>query len=340
MKLNNILHSVIFILILTSVNDAEAANCYPYNGQILRFNYDYTFNFNENRPGYETSWQENNLPNGYDIGGECKDRKINTYFTFKESPGLTSADSSSGAQWFNIPENDYLQVAMQVFLAGRVQVFVNIPAIAIDNGCTSTNSCTGRFSTGSRVKVKIRVKRKFVGQSFIINREIGYVYAATSSSDRPTQEIVVISLNATVNVPQSCSFDVGDIVEFDFGQIPSDAFSRAGAGNRAVGVNVISKNLSLSCRNIAAQEMMSARLEVTQPKDNIIVSNNPDVGFQVANKDNTVLIPNNTNSKIPFRLNENSRGNFILNAWPVSITGKQPKPGAVNAEGHIRIDFD
>lgn len=122
--------------------------------------------------------------------------------------------------------------------------------------------------------------------------------------------------------------------------IATSAFGNAGAGNPAVGVNIMSKNIGVECKNIAAQEMLNARLEVKDPQQDIIRSNNPDVGFQVADQDNRVLTPNNFNSRIPFKLDENARSRLILKSWPVSITGKRPSAGPVDAEGHIRIDFD
>lgn len=141
-------------------------------------------------------------------------------------------------------------------------------------------------------------------------------------------------------IDRSCSLDSGDFIEFDFGDIPTSAFSNAGAGNAATGVAVLSKNVSILCKSIAAQETVSARLITNNAKGNSIVSSNADVGFQLSDKDNQVLTPNDSNSKINFKLDNNLRGNFVLKSWPVSITGNQPTPGAITAEGHIQIDYD
>jgi len=318
-----------------TIYQAHAANCYPI-GSPYTFTHDYSFNSTENYPGYSTPWSNLSRSGTYSIGGACANRILNTYFTFKEATGLTSAGGDANAQWFDVPGNDYLQVAMQVYIAGNRRTFVNIPQTSISNLCNG--GCGNQYATGGQVKVKLRIKKKFVGQSFLVNHDIGLVYAASEANDTPTQPIVIIRLNAVMTVPQSCRFDVGDVIEFDFGQIPSSAFA-VNAGSRAQGVNTITKNIGIECKNIDAQQMLSARLEATNPNDSIIVSDNPNVGFQLADTTEQVLIPNNINSYIPFRLDENGRSNFILKSWPVSVTGIVPQPGPVAAQGHIRIDF-
>lgn len=333
--LNSLIKIALLMMTILSIDSAYAASCYtlfsPYT-----YHHDYSFDSTQNYYGYSTPWRNLNREGLYSLEGGCSNFAHNTYFTFKEAPGLTSAGNDGGGQWFDVPGNDYLQVAMQVYVAGLRKEFFNIPQNSISNQCEGT--CGNDYATGGQVKVKLRIKKKFVGQSFLVNREIGFVYAASEKNDIPTKPVVIIRLNAVMTVPQSCSFDVGDVIEFDFGQISSVAFS-VGAGNRAQGVNTITKNIGIECKNIDAQQMLSARLEVANPKDNIILSNNPDVGFQIADSSDRVLMPNNINSYIPFRLDENARSSFVLKSWPVSITGLIPKAGSVAAQGHIRIDF-
>jgi minor fimbrial subunit len=333
--LKRLIKPVLFMMAMLSIDSAYATDCYPIASP-HEFNFDYSFDSSQNYIGFSTPWRDLSVGGAYFIG-PCTGRNSDMYFTLKEGPGLTIAGSDGGAQWFDIPNNDYLQVAMQVWIQGFRREFVNIPQNAVSNFC-SRGSCNPELTTGSKVKIKLRIKKKFVGQSFLVNRDIGLVYAATSANDNPSQPIVIIKLNTKFTVPQSCSFDVGDVIEFDFGQISSGAFS-VGAGNRAQGVNTITKNIGIDCKNIDAQQMLSARLEVANPKDNIILSNNPDVGFQIADNNERVLIPNNINSYIPFRLDDNARSNFILKSWPVSVTGEIPQAGPVAAQGHIRVDF-
>ncbi|EPF81585.1 fimbrial protein [Acinetobacter rudis] len=328
-------NSALLLTTMLGINSAYAADCYPLSSPFI-YNHEYSFNSTQNYPGYSPPWKDLSRGGTYSVGGACARPIQNTYFTFKAATGLTQAGSDGGAQWFDVPNNDYLQVAMKVYVAGNRRDFFDVPQSAISNQCNG--GCSTSYGTGGQVKVKLKIKKKFVGQSFLVNRDIGYVYAASAATDNPSQPIVIIRLNAVMTVPQSCSFDVGDVIEFDFGPIPSSAFS-VGAGNKAQGVNTITKNIGIECKNIDAQQMLSARLEVANYKDNMIISDNPNVGFQLADSSDHVLIPNNINSFIPFRLDENARSNFLLKSWPVSITGQIPQPGPVAAQGHIRIDF-
>lgn len=70
-----------------------------------------------------------------------------------------------------------------------------------------------------------------------------------------------------------------------------------------------------------------------------IKTNNPVVGFQLSDINDNILFPNNGTSVIPFQLNSSSKATVSLKAWPINITGGQPDPGPVNAEGFLRIDF-
>lgn len=335
--LNKLLQLIVALLGLISAHDSYAVSCFPLNGEPFRYEHVIDFNSNQNYVGYETPWQELSRGGDYYASPSCTVFDNDPmYFSLSAGAGLISAGSSNDANWFDLPGNDYLQLAMQVFIGGNVNEYVSIPQKAYSNEC---DRCGPAFASGSKIKIKLRVKKKFVGKSFVFNREVGRIYAGSKRDDTPTVPLAIIKLTATMTVPQSCVFDVGDVIEFDFGKISTNAFSGVGAGNRAQGVNTMTKNIGIECKSIDAQQMLSARVETNNPNNNILVSNNPDVGFQIADKDERILRPNDITSFIPFRLDENGRSNFILNAWPVSVTGNKPAAGPVNAAGYVRIDF-
>lgn len=326
-------------LALVHSTNAYSGVCSARNGA-HSYNFDFKFSSNENYSGYTTPYEEMENQGQYYLQAPCNKANTPTFFSAWEGDGMTLASTAGGWYWHDLPDNDYLQVASKFYIAGWARTWPDIPSNPTSNKCSRFNSCSaGPYASGSTVRIRVRIKKKFVGASFILNRVIGYIGAASSENDRPRVPVAILRLNATMTVPQSCTFDVGDVIEFNFGEIPTSAFSSAGAGNRIEG-KIQTQNIGIECRNIAAQEMMTARLEVTNPNQNIIVSNNPDVGFQLADKDNNVLVPNNINSRIPFKLDQNAKSNFILKGWPVSITGNRPTAGPVNAEGHVRIDFD
>lgn len=58
------------------------------------------------------------------------------------------------------------------------------------------------------------------------------VYVTTTSSDPLTTPVYTISYSGTIQVPQSCEINAGNVVEFDFGDIGASLFSKAGIGNK------------------------------------------------------------------------------------------------------------
>lgn len=54
------------------------------------------------------------------------------------------------------------------------------------------------------------------------------VYVTTTSSDPLTSPVYTISYSGTIQVPQSCAINAGNIVEFDFGDIGASCSARPG----------------------------------------------------------------------------------------------------------------
>lgn len=186
---------------------------------------------------------------------------------------------------------------------------------------------------------KLRVKRRFIGTVFMPQRPIFKVYVTTTDND-PLRDIVyTISFGGVINVPQNCVINSGADITFDFGNISSLAFSRAGAGNRPQGVNPQWKTIGIQCTNTEQQAILSIRLEGSKTAGDALVSDNPDLGFVVANEGGVPLRPNDQSSFITFRTGESDGSQVQIGAWPVSITGRKPSPGPFISTGYLRIDF-
>lgn len=141
-------------------------------------------------------------------------------------------------------------------------------------------------------------------------------------------------------VPQTCELDAGQTISMDFGDIGASAFQQAGAGNRPAGVNPQTHNIAIQCKNIDAQALLSLRVEANKVSGNAIVSDNPDLGFVVADGRHNPLTPNTLDSKIPFQLDDGGAATVPVSAWPVSVTGNKPAEGKFTSEGYLRVDFD
>lgn len=338
--LNKLLQSVVALLGLISAHDSYAVPCSPLDSGPFIRTYQPDLKSIENYVGYETPWIHVEFYRKYfRLKPPCLAEAGPTFFTFTPNPDLIRGSSTSGAVWYDMPENDYLQIAVQVFIGGLLADYVNWPVVSRSNQCAYQVCWTDLYTTGVQYYFKFRVKKKFVGEIPIYDRVVANLYAATDPNSRPTDVIGKILLGGRVISPQSCSFNPGTVAEFDFGKISSNAFSGVGAGNRAQDVKPITKTIGIECQSVDAQQMLSARVESTNPNNNIVVSDNPDVGFQIADKDERILKPNDITSFIPFQLDENGRSDLILKAWPVSVTGNKPVAGPVNAAGYIHIDF-
>ncbi|EGS8847099.1 TPA: fimbrial protein, partial [Salmonella enterica] len=110
--------------------------------------------------------------------------------------------------------------------------------------------------------------------------------------------------------------------------------------NRPQGVTPQTKTIAIKCTNVAAQAYLSMRLEAEKASGQAMVSDNPDLGFVVANSNGTPLTPNNLSSKIPFHLDDNAAARVGIRAWPISVTGIKPAEGPFTARGYLRVDYD
>lgn len=154
--LNKLLQAVVILLCLIVGQQSYAAPCFPLNGGPFPYEHVIDFNSNQNYVGYETPWQDLSRGGNYYASEPCNVIDGDpTYFSLREGSGLIRAGSSNDANWFDLPGNDYLQLAMQVLIWGNVKNYVSIPQEDYSNEC---NNCGPAFTSGSKIKIKLRVK--------------------------------------------------------------------------------------------------------------------------------------------------------------------------------------
>lgn len=187
---------------------------------------------------------------------------------------------------------------------------------------------------------KLKVIRSFINMVPIPRQTMFSVYVTTSTGDALSTPVYTISYSGKVEVPQNCEVNAGQIVEFDFGDIGASLFSKAGAGNRPEGINPQTKTVAIKCTNVAAQAYLTMRVEAEKASGQMMVSDNPDLGFIVADKTGRPLTPNNLSSTIPFQLDDNAAASVGIRSWPVSVTGNKPTEGPFTARGYLRVDYD
>ncbi|ENA0609427.1 type 1 fimbrin D-mannose specific adhesin FimH [Enterobacter bugandensis] len=192
----------------------------------------------------------------------------------------------------------------------------------------------------SNLVFRLKVTRRFINMVEIPRETMFRVYVTTTNTDPLSTPVYTISYSGTIQVPQSCAINAGNIVEFDFGDIGASLFSKAGAGNRPEGVSAQSKTIAIKCTNVEANAYLTMRVEAEKVSGSALVSDNPDVGFVIANESGAPLTPNSLASKIPFRLDDSAQAQVGIRAWPVSVTGNKPAEGRFTSRGYLRVDYD
>ncbi|MCU4492251.1 fimbrial protein [Acinetobacter guillouiae] len=238
--------------------------------------------------------------------------------------------------------NEYLQASVTYAYNG-----LNVPVPSVNRQFgTPAESCTTSNHVGNTTfTLTMRISKSFVGFSYI-DVPIADFYtgdnAAPAGSGKANGAKQTLHLRGRVVVPQNCIINdnVDSIV--DFGDIPSYRFKQSGIGNKPDGIAKANMPLSIKCNSFLANNApLTLRVQTDKvggPANDIIVSDNPDIGFKMSDQNDNILIPNNMNSKIQF--NNTNPANIVVKAWPVSVTGNQPTPGPFQARGYFRIDFD
>lgn len=192
----------------------------------------------------------------------------------------------------------------------------------------------------SKLLFRLKVLKRFINSVSITRQVMFRVYVTTTASDPLTAVVYTISYSGEINVPQSCELNLGQIIEFDFDNIGASLFRDAGAGNRPQGIAPQTKTIAIKCTNVDSQAALTLRLEAEKASGDIMVSDNSDLGFKVAQSNGTPLTPNNVASHIPFRLDDVAIARIPIQAWPVSVTGNKPSEGPFTALGYLRVDYD
>ena len=247
----------------------------------------------------------------------------------------------SGSNYTQV--NDYLQASVDYNFDGKRHP---VPSVNRQFGVTA-ESCnyTAPHAGNTVFSLTVRISKPFVGFSYI-DVPVADFYtgdnAAPFGSGKANGGNQRLHIRGRVVVPQSCNINSDIESVIDFGNIPSYAFKAAGIGNKVNGLPKANMPLTIRCNAyIPTNAPLTIRVQadtVGGPANDIIMSNNPNIGFKMSDANDNFLIPNDINSKVDF-INSNP-ANIVLKAWPVSATGNQPAPGPFQARGYLRIDFD
>ncbi|MDM2778807.1 type 1 fimbria D-mannose specific adhesin FimH [Citrobacter sp. Cpo142] len=314
-----------------------ATVCQNSNGTPTDVFYDLSnvFNSSNNRPGQVVTLPEKSGWIG--VNATCPAGTTVNYTYRSYVTELPVQSTENGFQYLKL--NDYLLGAMSITDSSAGLFYP--PRNYIRMGTHPNVPKQQPFGVmDSKLVFKLKVIRSFINMVPIPQQTMFRVYVTTSTGDALSTPVYTISYSGKVEVPQNCEVNAGQIVEFDFGDIGASLFSKAGAGNRPEGINPQTKTVAIKCTNVAAQAYLTMRVEAEKASGQMMVSDNPDLGFIVADKTGRPLTPNNLSSTIPFQLDDNAAANVSIRTWPVSVTGNKPTEGPFTARGYLRVDYD
>ncbi|QLR78645.1 type 1 fimbrin D-mannose specific adhesin FimH [Citrobacter freundii] len=323
--------------LLLMAHSSWATVCQNSNGTPTDVFYDLSnvFNSSNNRPGQVVTLPEKSGWIG--VNATCPAGTTVNYTYRSYVTELSVQSTENGFQYLKL--NDYLLGAMSITDSSAGLFYP--PRNYIRMGTHPNVPKQQPFGVmDSKLVFKLKVIRSFINMVPIPQQTMFRVYVTTSTGDALSTPVYTISYSGKVEVPQNCEVNAGQIVEFDFGDIGASLFSKAGAGNRPEGINPQTKTVAIKCTNVAAQAYLTMRVEAEKASGQMMVSDNPDLGFIVADKTGRPLTPNNLSSTIPFQLDDNAAASVGIRTWPVSVTGNKPTEGPFTARGYLRVDYD
>lgn len=262
---------------------------------------------------------------------------------------LPLEDTIGGLNFFGIPSNEYLQVAIESNTVGGT--YYSFPFEGKHNSssskqykCGASNAIAiGGTHTGSLLRVTLRIKKSFVGNSYLANTYVGSTYWTIGDVAAPTHGAVAavdMFISGSVTVPQNCTINAGTKIVVDLGTSFNGDFKTA--GEKAKNFTPKTFSVPVECNDVNAYANLHLRVQgrASSDRPEAIQSDNDDVGIVITNSDGTILKPNDSTSYVPFALDGSSQANVTLQTYPISTTGKMPSEGTFTSLALLRIDFE
>lgn len=215
---------------------------------------------------------------------------------------------------------------------------VNVWAPYSDLGFNNQSSVCGQnYIGGGAGKAQLRIRKKIIGTVYV--GSVMFYQKGTNTYQGEATRVPETQINfyGTINVPQNCVLDTGDIIDIDLHDIWSGKFDTK--GQKARDFAPVVRQVAVTCDGgISANANLTVRFQARPDANvsNAIASDNPDVGVMIADKDGNVITPNS--GIIPFSL-DNLQATYTFQVYPVSTTGNPPAEGKFTALAYMRIDF-
>ncbi|MGL5969662.1 MAG: fimbrial protein [Kluyvera sp.] len=266
------------------------------------------------------------------------------YYTAKENSVLFESSMRNNIQYYSL--NDYLDAGLSIAIFGRG--YLPVPFSDEPNKSDGIYRCTrGKnstpFTSGSDARIYFYIKEPFIGKTVIPRTLLASLYGKTSLTGQySSTSLTDIYIQGDITAPQECVINGGQIIEFDFGEIPASEFSSQ-AGTALVDRKK-SVTVSVKCTGMAKGQDVDVSLHATQSGayPTMMQTTHPDVGIKVYDEtDNEVDVNGGRMSTEMGKttLSGDQNGNFNFSAAPASATGNRPAPDTFDATATLTIEM-
>jgi type 1 fimbria pilin len=274
----------------------------------------------------------------------CNNDFDNVYYTAKGNPGLSTTANRNNIQYYDLNENLDVGISISIYKSG----YINVPFTNQANGSTGYYSCVnnkniGAYSSGSDAIIYFYIKEPFIGKVTIPRTLVASLYGKTSRLGQDSVEpLSNVYIQGDITAPQECEINGGQVIIFDFGQIPASEFSStAGAAiaNRKQSVSV-----SVKCTGMAEGQDVDISLNAMQSGSypTMLQTDHADVGIKVYDESGNEVDVNGgnmANEMGPRTVLGDQNGTFTFSAAPASATGKRPAPKTFDATATLTIEL-
>lgn len=272
---------------------------------------------------------------------ECDAATTNTTTLYKATiPGLTATQTRGQLHYYRL--NPYLEIASELYIAGKVNDYVPTPVNDKSNDYNNSFPCNSGgtvFDTGSKGYISLYFTRLFVGQVTIPPTIILSVYGTRKAGSYSSIPMTQITMSGSVTVPQSCEINTGQPINVDFGDIAANNFKTS--GQMPTGFTPHTVNMTVACTNISAGVKIALSFQGTQ-------DSHDNTALATTNSDIAVRIENITGTKIPVisgllpvNLNYSTQtGDTTMKIYPINTTGNVPDGGGFTATATIQAEIE
>lgn len=269
-----------------------------------------------------------------------------TYY-MSTAPGLTASTVNPGY----LKLNDYIDVKIEVWIAGQVNQYFTVPFGSTSNNyagfvCSSRNPVQqGSFSTGSKVRVTFKITKPIINGMSIQNMNVAQLFgrAGHHSAGFGNSPMAIIQIKSgIITVPDKCTVNNGQPIAVNFGDIPNDDKSLDGSQHaQNIPIHVNCTGGSFTSGNV------SIKLAI-QPAAAGIASFDPnylgttgtvdrkDLAIKLTDSSGKIVKPN---TFVPFTGFQNNQGDWNLIAYPVAKPGSNIPEGDFDSSATVIADF-